>query len=213
MIAVRCTTWLLLLATCAALMSSPQIAALAQGASWRQALDRLARERRWRKAARPSSSPLPTALPWAGSRESGCMRAPRRMWMGPIALFVVNLAGDPSPATFRAGNGWRRYRGNARRCAGTLTSRSERQRGSRMRSLSMNPAQPRRQRRRRFTGRGGGRDPDRLPRRRRDAARSHHRCDRRGTLAALPRCPQGVAVALRPERQTGRAGGRTARRP
>lgn len=92
MIAVRCTTWLLLLATCAALMSSPKMAALAQGASWRQALDRLAREKTLAEGCASILKTFADGAPMARVQGERLYARAKADMDGLIELLLVDLA-------------------------------------------------------------------------------------------------------------------------
>jgi len=97
MIAVRCMAWLLLLATGAALMSSPQMA-LAQGVSWRQALDRLAREKALAEGCASVLKIFADGAPMARVQGERLYARAKADADGLIALLLGDLADERSPA-------------------------------------------------------------------------------------------------------------------
>ena len=97
MIAVRCMAWLLLLATGAALMSPPQMA-LAQGVSWRQALDRLAREKALAEGCASVLKILADGAPMARVQGERLYARAKADADGLIALLLGDLADERSPA-------------------------------------------------------------------------------------------------------------------
>jgi len=97
MIAVPCMAWLLLLATGAALMSSPQMA-LAQGVSWRQALDRLAREKALAEGCASVLKIFADGAPMARVQGERLYARAKADADGLIALLLGDLADERSPA-------------------------------------------------------------------------------------------------------------------
>jgi len=97
MIAMRCTAWLLLLATGAALMSPPQMA-LAQGVSWRQALDRLAREKALAEGCASVLKIFADGAPMARVQGERLYARAKADADGLIALLLGDLADERSPA-------------------------------------------------------------------------------------------------------------------
>ena len=97
MIAVPCMAWLLLLATGAALMSSPQMA-LAQGVSWRQALDRLAREKALAEGCASVLKTFADGAPMARVQGERLYARAKADADGLIALLLGDLADERSPA-------------------------------------------------------------------------------------------------------------------
>ena len=97
MIAMRCTAWLLLLATGAALISSPQMT-LAQGVSWRQALDRLAREKALAEGCASVLKIFADGAPMARVQGERLYARAKADADGLIALLLGDLADERSPA-------------------------------------------------------------------------------------------------------------------